>query len=411
MATTTAATLFGTSATADNVIDWAEIAGKPAFKAVATTGAYADLTGTPTLGTAASKDTGTAAGQVMVVGGDGKLPVVDGSNLTNVAALTAVTATTANAVAADVVTNAGLANMPAMRIKGAIVAGDPVDLNAAQIRQVIGSDHPGVIDMFIRADGAVSEIPTQALAAGSVTDATLEDMPGNTVKGALVTGNPGNLTPSQLRQIIGSDNPTDNTRFMRADGQLAVPPGATGSTTATLIAGQVTTTELADNAATNAKLADMPSYTIKMRNAATAGDAQDVGPHQLPKVASPALTREITHTDPATGEPATSTLGALAAPVTKFTLSHTDSTGTTRTQTYASAAAVPATWNAAFPSGFTASLSVQPGNQIGTTTVSINKKEWFVKFDSNSGVMALTAHQSRSDVGGSDGSTGGAGVP
>ncbi|TIU88812.1 MAG: hypothetical protein E5W06_00135 [Mesorhizobium sp.] len=41
---------------------------------VASTGAYSDLTGKPTLGTAASKDTGTAAGQVPVLDTSGKLP-------------------------------------------------------------------------------------------------------------------------------------------------------------------------------------------------------------------------------------------------------------------------------------------------------------------------------------------------
>jgi hypothetical protein len=46
-------------------------------------GQYSQLTGTPTLGTAASKDVGTLAGQVLMFGEDNKLPILDGSNLTN----------------------------------------------------------------------------------------------------------------------------------------------------------------------------------------------------------------------------------------------------------------------------------------------------------------------------------------
>jgi hypothetical protein len=50
---------------------------------VATTGDYDDLTGKPTLGTAAALNVGTAAGQVVVLDGSAKLPAVDGSQLTN----------------------------------------------------------------------------------------------------------------------------------------------------------------------------------------------------------------------------------------------------------------------------------------------------------------------------------------
>jgi hypothetical protein len=50
---------------------------------VATSGAYADLSGRPPLGTAAALDTGTAAGNVVALDGSGRLPAVDGSQLTN----------------------------------------------------------------------------------------------------------------------------------------------------------------------------------------------------------------------------------------------------------------------------------------------------------------------------------------
>lgn len=53
------------------------------IKPVATTGAYSDLTGKPTLGTAAALDVGTTANKVIQLTSEAKLPAVDGSNLTN----------------------------------------------------------------------------------------------------------------------------------------------------------------------------------------------------------------------------------------------------------------------------------------------------------------------------------------
>ena len=50
---------------------------------VATTGAYGDLSDTPTLGTAAALDAGTGANQVVQLDGDGKFPAINGSQLTN----------------------------------------------------------------------------------------------------------------------------------------------------------------------------------------------------------------------------------------------------------------------------------------------------------------------------------------
>jgi hypothetical protein len=55
---------------------------------VASTGAYSDLSGTPTLGTAAAEDVGTSAGNVVQLDGSAKLPAVDGSQLTNLPAPT-----------------------------------------------------------------------------------------------------------------------------------------------------------------------------------------------------------------------------------------------------------------------------------------------------------------------------------
>ena len=62
---------------------YSDLTGAPTLATVATTGAYSDLTGTPTLGTAAAEDVGTSAGNVVQLDGTAKLPAVDGSQLTN----------------------------------------------------------------------------------------------------------------------------------------------------------------------------------------------------------------------------------------------------------------------------------------------------------------------------------------
>jgi hypothetical protein len=53
---------------------YADLTGKPALAPVATSGVYSDLTGKPTLGTAAALAAGTAAGNVPVLDGAGKIP-------------------------------------------------------------------------------------------------------------------------------------------------------------------------------------------------------------------------------------------------------------------------------------------------------------------------------------------------
>ena len=63
---------------------YSDLSGTPSLATVATTGAYSDLSGTPTLGTAAAEDVGTSAGNVVQLNGSAQLPAVDGSLLTNI---------------------------------------------------------------------------------------------------------------------------------------------------------------------------------------------------------------------------------------------------------------------------------------------------------------------------------------
>jgi len=59
----------------------------PTLASVALSGAYSDLGGRPTLGTAAALNVGTGAGNVVQLDGAGRLPAIDGSQLTNMASL------------------------------------------------------------------------------------------------------------------------------------------------------------------------------------------------------------------------------------------------------------------------------------------------------------------------------------
>ena len=62
---------------------YSDLTGAPTLATVATTGAYSDLSGTPTLGTASAEDVGTLAGNVVQLDGSAKLPAIDGSQLIN----------------------------------------------------------------------------------------------------------------------------------------------------------------------------------------------------------------------------------------------------------------------------------------------------------------------------------------
>jgi hypothetical protein len=74
---------------------------------VATTGAYSDLSGTPTLGTASALDVGTSASNVVQLDGSARLPAVDGSQLTNLPSASAASETVAGVIEIATNTEAG----------------------------------------------------------------------------------------------------------------------------------------------------------------------------------------------------------------------------------------------------------------------------------------------------------------
>lgn len=78
---------WGTLATVATSGSYTDLSNKPTLATVATSGSYADLSSKPTLGTAAALDVGTTANKVVQLDGSGKLPAVDGSQLTGVTGL------------------------------------------------------------------------------------------------------------------------------------------------------------------------------------------------------------------------------------------------------------------------------------------------------------------------------------
>lgn len=83
--TVTAAELNGVSGINTNVQSQLnQKAATSSLATVAASGAYADLTGTPSLGTVASLDVGTGANNIVQLNGSGQLPSVDGSALTGI---------------------------------------------------------------------------------------------------------------------------------------------------------------------------------------------------------------------------------------------------------------------------------------------------------------------------------------
>ena len=83
--TATAAELNGVAGINTNVQTQLDLkANTSSLNTVATSGAYADLSGTPTLGTAAALDVGTGANNIPQLNGSGQLPAVDGSALTGI---------------------------------------------------------------------------------------------------------------------------------------------------------------------------------------------------------------------------------------------------------------------------------------------------------------------------------------
>ena len=112
------------------------------------------------------------------------------------------------------VANAMLATMAARTVKvnATNATATPTDLATSAADQVLqaNSGNTGIEWGTVRTNG---------ITAAAVTNAKLANMAANTIKGSVAGGVPADLTPSQVRSIIGSDIPTGQVA-MGANGTL-----------------------------------------------------------------------------------------------------------------------------------------------------------------------------------------------
>lgn len=198
---------------------------------------------------------------------------------------------TAITIDADAVSNTKLANMAASTIKGRATAGtgNPEDLTATQVKTILSLGN--VENTALSTWTGSTNLST--LANNAVSNAELADMATSTIKGrsSAGTGDPQDLTAAQVKTILSLSN-VENTA-------LSTWTGSTNLTT------------LANNAVSNAELADMATARIKGRTTAGTGDPEDLTAAQVKSLLSIGNV-ENTALSTWTGSTSITTLGTIA---------------------------------------------------------------------------------------------------
>jgi hypothetical protein len=150
--------------------------------------AYSDLSGTPTLGTAAALNVGTSASQVVQLDGSAKLPAIDGSQLTNLPS----GVTDLNGLSDVVITSASA---------GEVLRHNGVNFVDAQLAYSDLSGTPTLAT--VATTGAYSDLSGTPTLATVATTGAYSDLSGTPTLGTAAALNVG-TSASQVVQLDGS---------------------------------------------------------------------------------------------------------------------------------------------------------------------------------------------------------------
>jgi hypothetical protein len=215
-------------------IPWTDVTGKPTFATVATTGAYSDLTGIP------STFPPSAHGH----------PATDISDST--------------AAGRSLLTAADAAAQRALLSVETTAQLDTRDADNRARANHTGTQSAATITGLaaVATSGSASDLGSGTLPAARFNDTAHGDRAGGTLHAAATTGTAGFMSAADKTKLDGVAAGANNYAHPNHSGDVtSVGDGAT---------------TIANNAVTNAKLADMPANTVKVRAAGTLGDPSDL---------------------------------------------------------------------------------------------------------------------------------------